>query len=544
MTNNLSVVWMFLILCALCVGLIILLRRHIGTSASIANRQAQTALIESEKRFRVLIEAAPVGVILTRNSKISYVNPVFLEMFRETSNSLIGTPTIDRIAPESREVFIENVKRQAHGEKVHYEIIGLRKDGSRFPLQVVSTRVTELSNEVTAIGFIHDISERKQVEEKLKAQNEKLNTMQSITLDLLNHRNVADVLNAILLQSCSLLDSPFGLVMLLEGDILTCHAVSGYDEYFKELRMPLKDAQLSALAASTRQPQVVQDYSNWVQRNELHDPYHLKAVVNVPIIINEITVGIIALGRTAPDKPFTENDIDAINSFVQLAALALDNARLFANAKNDLEEKIIAEGELQQANKKLKIQLEKIKSLQFELREQAIRDPLTGLYNRRHLNEMLQRELARAKREQTTVSFVMIDIDHFKKVNDTLGHETGDKILQELAAQLLSHTRSGDIICRYGGEEFLVILPDVTAETSFQIAEKWRNLFERTGTLSENKNLQATISCGIAEYPSDGLTDAEVISNADKALYIAKRTGRNRVVIWSGVKDTIQETPS
>jgi PleD family two-component response regulator len=99
---------------------------------------------------------------------------------------------------------------------------------------------------------------------------------------------------------------------------------------------------------------------------------------------------------------------------------------------------------------------------QAELQEQAIRDPLTGLYNRRYLNETLERELVRARRENLPIGFVMIDIDHFKNINDAFGHHAGDAILQKLATQLLGQTRIGDIVCRYGGEEFLVVLPNLS----------------------------------------------------------------------------------
>ena len=173
-----------------------------------------------------------------------------------------------------------------------------------------------------------------------------------------------------------------------------------------------------------------------------------------------------------------------------------------------------------------------LKRAQDELQEQAIRDPLTGLYNRRYLDETLERELVRARHENHPIGFVMIDIDHFKKVNDAFGHHAGDAILQKLATQLLSQTRIGDIVCRYGGEEFLVILPNVTAEITFQIAERWRRIFLGTTMPFEYIDAKATISCGISEFPVDGNTRQELISIADKALYCAKQTGRNQVIIW------------
>jgi diguanylate cyclase (GGDEF)-like protein/PAS domain S-box-containing protein len=173
-----------------------------------------------------------------------------------------------------------------------------------------------------------------------------------------------------------------------------------------------------------------------------------------------------------------------------------------------------------------------LRKAQMELQEQAIRDSLTGLYNRRYLNEMLERELARAERDEYPVSFVMIDIDHFKEINDSFGHSPGDAVLQRFGAQLMNQTRIGDIICRYGGEEFLVVLPNVTTEIVYQIAERWRRSFQEIQMTQEGKEIRSTISCGISEFPRDGKTGEELIASADKALYRAKATGRNRVVIW------------
>lgn len=173
-----------------------------------------------------------------------------------------------------------------------------------------------------------------------------------------------------------------------------------------------------------------------------------------------------------------------------------------------------------------------LKKAQVELKEQVIRDPLTGVFNRRYLTEMLEREFARAERSGFSISLAMIDIDHFKTVNDTYGHDAGDEILEGLAKILQGQTRGGDIVSRYGGEEFLVVLPGVTAEIAFHIAEKWRTSFLALMMPFDMPEIRASLSCGIAEYPIHGTAPADVISNADKAMYRAKQAGRNCVMIW------------
>lgn len=172
-----------------------------------------------------------------------------------------------------------------------------------------------------------------------------------------------------------------------------------------------------------------------------------------------------------------------------------------------------------------------LKNAQAELQEQAIRDPLTGLYNRRYLSETLHRELARADRGNYPVSLVMMDIDHFKNLNDTFGHNTGDEVLLTFAAQLLAEARVDDTVCRYGGEEFLVVLPNISSATAYEIAERWRKLFQEGHTIGEGKSMEVTVSCGIAEFPINGNTCEALVAAADRSLYQAKAMGRNRVVM-------------
>jgi diguanylate cyclase (GGDEF)-like protein/PAS domain S-box-containing protein len=201
--------------------------------------------------------------------------------------------------------------------------------------------------------------------------------------------------------------------------------------------------------------------------------------------------------------------------------------------KEDITGQKMAEKELRNKNQVLQFQLEAIEKLQAELREQAIRDPLTGLYNRRYLAETQERELAHALRDGYEVGFVMVDIDHFKNINDTFGHEVGDQVLQRLATLIKEQTRLGDIVCRYGGEEILVILLNVTQESAFQTTDRWRAAFMYSALPMEFGRARCTVSCGIALYPQHGGTANELITLADKAMYQAKALGRNRVVVWN-----------
>lgn len=172
--------------------------------------------------------------------------------------------------------------------------------------------------------------------------------------------------------------------------------------------------------------------------------------------------------------------------------------------------------------------------LRETLRYQAIRDPLTGLFNRRYMEESLKRELHRAHRRKSTVGLILFDIDHFKKFNDTFGHEAGDTTLREIASFVSANIRAEDIVSRYGGEEFLITMPDASREITRQRAEKLRQEVKKLEIMNRGERLgTVTMSFGVAVYPAHADNWESLIKAADDALYKAKRDGRDRVVIAS-----------
>lgn len=172
--------------------------------------------------------------------------------------------------------------------------------------------------------------------------------------------------------------------------------------------------------------------------------------------------------------------------------------------------------------------------LRETLRLQSIRDALTGLYNRRYLEEYLATETHRCQRSEKSFGLVMIDVDHFKNFNDTFGHETGDMVLQELAKFLQNNVRTSDVVCRYGGEELTLILSEVSLEDTQKIAEKIRLGVKQLNLKSHHQSVGAiTISLGVAIFPQDGWTSDRLLDAADQALYRAKKEGRDRVVTAS-----------
>lgn len=175
--------------------------------------------------------------------------------------------------------------------------------------------------------------------------------------------------------------------------------------------------------------------------------------------------------------------------------------------------------------------------LQEYLRQQSICDTLTGLYNRRHMEDSLQHEVARANRSGSPFAVIMLDVDHFKKFNDSYGHQAGDALLAGMGKFLLEHVRGEDIACRYGGEEFILILPGADAHSAAMRAEQIRSGVEISFKVPHETGFlpQVTISLGVASYPQQAASASDAVKAADAALYHSKKNGRNRVSVSDGV---------
>lgn len=239
--------------------------------------------------------------------------------------------------------------------------------------------------------------------------------------------------------------------------------------------------------------------------------------LGVPMTANNETIGVISVQDYERENAYSEFEINLLSTIANNIAISIENVRLYEKIRQD--------------NIDLQEKIDEIATLQTELREQAIRDPLTNLFNRRYLEETLNREMSRANREKAPLCLIMLDIDHFKKLNDTYGHLAGDVLLRSLANLLLEKTRGSDIACRYGGEEFIVVMPGSPLVAARRRAEEIRQKFEKTTVMVDGHALSATVSLGVASYPQNARSCEALIRQADLALYTAKANGRNRVEI-------------
>lgn len=199
---------------------------------------------------------------------------------------------------------------------------------------------------------------------------------------------------------------------------------------------------------------------------------------------------------------------------------------------HDITERKQLEIELKEANETLRAKIVEVESLRAQLQELAIRDALTNVFNRRFLAEALEKEIAQAEREHTPVSVVMMDVDHFKEFNDRYGHKCGDLVLKDLAVFLMANSRQGDVVCRYGGEEFVILMPNASHDNAYERAEVWRRDYAKKPFHFDNRILHTSFSAGVASYPLHGPAGEAILHAADKALYHSKSHGRNKVTLY------------
>jgi diguanylate cyclase (GGDEF)-like protein/PAS domain S-box-containing protein len=257
-----------------------------------------------------------------------------------------------------------------------------------------------------------------------------------------------------------------------------------------------------------------------------------RSFVGVPMIVRGIVVGVLSMQSQQPNR-YTPDQIRLLETIATQAAIAVENSRLYEDARREISERRQAQENLQQSNQELQVQLNRVESLQSELREQAVRDPLTGLHNRRYLDEVFRQHLIWVRRRSSSLAVMMLDIDHFKSFNDTYGHKAGDQMLIMLGQLLRQYTRQSDVACRYGGEEFVILLLDAPLDIATRRAEEIRLAFEASSIEFEGTHLQTTISIGLAVYPEHGNSPEELLIQADQAMYAAKSSGRNQVVAWN-----------
>ena len=481
---------------------------------------------EAEEQLRlqsVALESAANGILITdRNGNIQWVNPAFTKMTGYTAEEVRGkNPRFLKSGLVAQEVYRTLWKTILSGNVWYGELINRRKDGKVITEEQTIAPVRDSMGQIIHfIAIKQDITERKRAEDALSKRTDQIATLNRVMQSLSSTLDISKVMDTILSEIQQVVPYDSASVWLCKDNIMEIIAVHGFPDPQALIGLSFSlssDETPNTTVVRTRVPLIVGDaYSTYSGfRSGVHAKYQIRGWMGVPMIIGDRVIGMLAFDKKVPNF-YTQEQAQFSLAFAAQAAIAIENARLYSDAQKELNDKIVAE--------------EKLLKLQKELEEQAIRDSLTGLYNRRFLDETLSRELSRAERDKYSVSVVMLDLDHFKMFNDTYGHDVGDLMLKQLGKLLTSQVRAGDIACRYGGEEFVVVMPKASLSVARQRANDWRMKFESQILIHEGEVLNATLSAGVAVYPMHGITSEEIVRKADQAMYAAKAAGRNLVV--------------
>jgi diguanylate cyclase (GGDEF)-like protein len=369
--------------------------------------------------------------------------------------------------------------------------------GSQDLSRIVDIRAVKLGD-----GFAmtwRDVTERRKTELAEREQRILAEALSDSTAALNSTLHLNEVFDRILVNVGKVVPHENANIMLVEDGVTRVVGSLGYTQPALEalltIRLPVAGTATFRRMSDTGEPVIVsdtRDQANWI---DVPETRWIRSYAGAPIRVKEKTVGFINLNATVPGH-FKDTHVKRLQAFAHQAGVAVENAQLYAQTQ-----------------------------------QLAITDELTGIYNRRGLFELGRREVERSLRFGHPLSALMLDIDKFKDVNDNYGHKIGDQVLQQMAARCMVNIREIDIFGRYGGEEFVILLPESPAEDAGQVAERLRGLIGDEPFQTTMGAITITISLGVAGVNQTGEDLNTLIERADRALYIAKQSGRNKVAL-------------
>lgn len=296
---------------------------------------------ELRKYFQAIEQSGSNIVITNVKGNIEYVNPHFEKTTGYTRAEAIGkNPRILKSGKQSLEFYRDLWKTIANGQVWQGEFQNRRKDGSLYWEAATIAPVKNSQGKIVSyVAVKDDITQQKLLREQLQRQNEYLSVLQQITFDLLNRQNLNDLLNAIVDRACALLDAPLGEIMLKEGEYMVVRAFTANQPYLLGDKVSRNEAKIIWQAHDTRQPVILENYSALFEHRNIYDPHPVYAIADFPILTSDECIGVLALGRTQPDYPFTPQQVEVGKLFARTVALVLDNARLYNAAQQEIQQR-------------------------------------------------------------------------------------------------------------------------------------------------------------------------------------------------------------
>jgi len=470
---------------------------------------------EATRTAAAVIESSADSIIRTSldNTILSW-NRAAERAYGYSADEVIGRSLSLIVPPDYADELDRLTEQVRQGRSIqNHETVRANKDGGRVEVALTLSPVQDRDGKIVAMSIIaRDIGERKQAEEAIRESHQKLK-QQTHQLKLL--AEMGD-----LLQASSTPADAYAVAARFAQRLIpaTSGAVFAYSAPRRELEVVSRWGEVqpkepdlmspdTCWALRTGRPHFVKDSHSSLVCRHLPNPSPA-CYLCVPMIAHGETLGLLYF-QLNPPRQASLGEAPSESADLPWPATSIADQLAFAVANMKLRE---------------------------ALRAQSIRDPLTGWFNRRYMEETLEREILRAARNKHPLSVIMLDVDNFKGFNDSFGHQAGDVVLQNLCQIMRSHIRNEDVACRYGGDEFVLVLPDTSAELATRRAEELRTAVAEMGMRNQAQLPGTlTLSVGVATFPTDGSTLNELLRAADSALFRAKGEGRDRVSLHSRI---------
>lgn len=476
----------------------------------VANKKEVTRRKELEQAMRIKDSAMDSSLnaiaLADLNGKLTYVNPAFLALWGYPDPAGILGKSLAGIWREDTP-YGEIVMALLQGNGWQGEMHARRADGAFVDVDMAAHLVRDEGGKPLCImGSFVDITARKQAELAEREERRLAEALRNTAEALSSSLKLDDVLQQILENAGKVIANDSMTIMLIEGARLRVVRHRGYiergaQELFENHEFAIDDFPSLRTMIDTRQPSIIPDVRespNWRPHPGVE---WIRSYAGAPVCRREEVIGFLNLDSSTPNF-FTPAHAHRLKAFASQAAVAIENARLYEH------DHIL-----------------------------SITDYLTGLYNSRYFYDLARLEFDRARRYHVNLSVVMIDVDYFKQVNDTYGHQVGDDVLREIARRVKSCLRVADVPARYGGEEFVILMAQTDLVEAGMAAERIRNVVAATPFgFPEGLNISITISLGVAALEDGHENLHKLVKCADDALYQAKAAGRNQLVTWQPLR--------
>jgi diguanylate cyclase (GGDEF)-like protein/PAS domain S-box-containing protein len=493
----------------------------ISIKRDVSERRAnETALRRSDELFRQVTENIQevFFVYSPEPLRVVYVSPAYEHIWGRSLGAVYGQPEVlfDSVHPEDRKRVYETFQLDRQGRPNATEFRILRPDGTSRWIRIRTFPVhNEAGRFIRVVGFAEDATARKQAEEELcRARNELNLALAEAGERARANEKLTELVDMI--QCCQSREQAFKIVEEVLGAVFSSWGGALY------LISSSRD-EAEAMATWGRSEQAEKMFRPqdcWgLRRGKVHVVPDAQSAMRCDHVRRTPDAGHICIPLMAHGETLGLLYFECPRDTVVLGP------EIQSDPWKGIAERAAVVGE------RLSLALANLQ-LREVLRQQSVRDPLTGLFNRRYMEETLDRELSSAARRKESVAVAMCDLDRFKDFNDIFGHDAGDLVLREVAAVLKANVRHGDVVCRLGGEEFVIILPGASVDIARERLEAIRQQVQSLSITHHGRTLgKVTISAGIAGFRKDGVTAEDLLRVADKALYSAKNDGRNRIVL-------------